>query len=128
MSAPDDAASLAADLAALPPGQRRDVLRALKPFERARVESLLREARTAPAGPASGESGEPDCSPWLARRLSEARQGGDTGALTPAARELLLKAAADAAAADPDGDRPRPPQRSLATAVLGRLDPRRRTR
>jgi hypothetical protein len=119
----DTLAGLAGDLRALSDRERRAVLAALSPFERAQVGALLDAA----ASPAPAEPAAPDhsrFSPWLARHL-----GGEAGAernLTAATRELLARAAAEtggkpvpAASAERE-----PRRRSLAGAVAQLLSPR----
>ncbi|HYD38759.1 MAG TPA: hypothetical protein VEA60_14165 [Allosphingosinicella sp.] len=123
----DSLVSLAEDLRALNGRERRAVLAALSPFERAQVAALLDAAAT----PAPLEPAAPDYSrfsPWLARHL-----GAESGAgnLTAATRQLLTQAAGELA-----GGRPAPAaalepaarRRSLTDAVAQLLSPRWRAR
>ena len=120
----DTLAALAEDLRALSDRERRSVLAALSPFERAQVGALL-DAATAPAPvlPAAPDYGR--FSPWIARHLSADRSGG--GNLTAATRQALAEAAAEltggkpAPAAMPG---PAAKRRSLAEAVGQLLSPR----
>lgn len=119
----DSLAVLAEDLRALTDRERRAVLAALSPFERAQVGALLDAAVT----PTPTEPAAPDYSrfsPWLARHLS-AGAGGAERSLTPATRQLLAQAAVELAggksAAAP---LPEVKRRSLADAVTQFLSPR----
>ena len=120
----DTLAALAEDLRALTDRERRAVLAALSPFERAQVGALLDAAAT----PVRAESAAPDFSrfsPWLARHLSS--DGPGERNLTAATRQLLSQAAGElaggktvpAAASAPEVKR-----RSLADAVTQFLSPR----
>lgn len=120
----DTLAALAEDLRALTDRERRAVLAALSPFERAQVGALLDAA----AAPASAEPAAPDFSrfsPWLARHLSS--DGAGERNLTAATRQLLGQAAGElaggktvpAAASAPEAKR-----RSLADAVTQFLSSR----
>jgi hypothetical protein len=121
MPAPEDLATLAADLGALTGRQRREVLAALQPFERARVEALLEAARA----PADAETAprEPDYtaySPWLAKRLL------NPDGLTAATQRLLATIAAEAVET-PAPAIGRAENRSLLSAFAG-LFPARKPR
>lgn len=121
----DTLAALAEDLRALSERERRAVLAALSPFERAQVGALLDAA----AAPAPAEPPAPDYSrysPWLARHLGSDSGSGERN-LTAATRTLLAQAAGE-----PAGGRPAPAaapapeakRRSLADAVSQFLTPR----
>ena len=121
----DTLAALAEDLRALSERERRAVLAALSPFERAQVGALLDAA----SAPAPAEPAAPDYSgfsPWLARHLRADSGGGDRN-LTAATRQLLAQAGGE-----PGGGRPAPAavpaaevkRRSLADAVSQFLTPR----
>lgn len=119
----DTLAGLAEDLRALSDRERRAVLGALSPFERAQVGALLDAA----AAPASSQPAAPDYSrfsPWLARHLSADPKSGN---LTAATRQLLAQAAGEPAVAKP-APAPAlvaaPKRRSLADAVVQLLSPR----
>lgn len=119
----DSLAGLAEDLRALTDRERRSVLAALSPFERAQVGALLDAA----AAPAPVQPAAPDYSrfsPWLARHLSAESGGGN---LTAATRQLLHQAAGELAAGKPaqaPAALPQPRRRSLADAVAQLLSPR----
>ena len=121
----DTLAALAEDLRALSDRERRAVLAALSPFERAQVGALLDAAAApAPAEPAAADYSR--FSPWLARHLGAESGTGDRN-LTAATRQLLAQAAGElagggAAAPVPAADVKR---RSLADAVTQFLTPRR---
>lgn len=122
----DTLAALAEDLRALTDRERRAVLAALSPFERAQVGALLDAA----AAPAPLQPATPDYSrfsPWLARHLSaDAAAGGDRN-LTAATRQLLAQAAAEMVGARPApvaASAPAAKRRSLADAVGQMLSPR----
>jgi hypothetical protein len=121
----DTLAALADDLRALTERERRAVLAALSPFERAQVGALLDAA----AAPAPAEPPAPDYSrfsPWLARHLSADGGAGDRN-LTAATRELLVEAAAEIVGGKPEPAAPSGPgprRRSLADAVAQLLSPR----
>lgn len=125
----DSLAALAEDLRALTDRERRAVLAALSPFERAQVEALLDAA----AAPASAEPAAPDYSrfsPWLARHLGADSKGGDRN-LTSATRQLLAQASGELAGAKPVPaavPAPAPRRRSLAGAVAQLLSPRQAVR
>jgi hypothetical protein len=120
----DTLAALAEDLRALSDRERRAVLAALSPFERAQVGALLDAA----AAPPPAEPAAPDYSrfsPWLARHLG-ADSGGERN-LTPATRQLLAQAAIGVGGGKPvpaTADGPAPKRRSLADAVAQLLSPR----
>lgn len=99
---PDDFASLARDLAALPRADRQAVLAALDPDERRMVESAMRGA--APVRPEA----EPAHSAWF-QRLLESDQ------VTAAARAALVQAT------DPIPEPARMPGRTLLQAAGGLL-------
>jgi hypothetical protein len=102
----DTLAALSFDLRALSSRERRALLAALSPFERAQVDALL-EAAEAPAPPEGPDLSR--LSPWLARHLGEG--DGDRN-LTAATRRLLAEARAGLTPA------PAPKRRSLADAAL----------
>ncbi|HEX8223871.1 MAG TPA: hypothetical protein VF605_08655 [Allosphingosinicella sp.] len=120
----DTLAALAEDLGALSDRERRGVLAALSPFERAQVGALLDAA----ASPAPAEPVAPDYSrfsPWLARHLGSDPVGERN--LTAATRELLARAGAETAGGKPMPTAvaaPAPKRRSLADAVAQLLSPR----
>lgn len=120
----DTLAAVAEDLRALSDRERRAVLAALSPFERAQVRALLDAA--APEAPA--EPALPDhsgFSPWLARHLSAGAAG--EGKLTAATRQILTQSAAEVAGGKPapaTAPEPAPKRRSLADAVAQLLSPR----
>jgi hypothetical protein len=120
MGKADTLAGLAGDLRALSGRERRDVLNALSPFERAQAEALLVASAVEPeAGPDFSRF-----SPWLARHLTapDALESGRSP--TPATRRLLTQAAGELAE---DGrPQPAPRSRSLAQAVGELFSPRRR--
>jgi hypothetical protein len=119
----DTLAALAEDLRALTERERRAVLAALSPFERAQVGALLDAA----AAPAPLEPAAPDYSrfsPWLARHLGADSDGGN---LTAATRQLLSQAAVELPGVKPvlpAASAPAPKRRSLADAVGQLLSPR----
>lgn len=119
----DTLTGLAEDLRALTARERRAVLAALSPFERAQVEALLDAAvAPEPAQPAAPDYSR--FSPWLARHL-EADGAGERN-LTAATRRLLLQVAGEVstrtvAAATPAAA---PKRRSLVDAVAQLLSPR----
>jgi len=120
----DTLAALAEDLRALTDRERRAVLAALSPFERAQVAALLDAA----AAPAPVQAATPDYSrfsPWLARHLS-ADAGGSDRNLTAATRQLLAQAAGELAGGKPApaAVTVSPKRRSLADAVAQMLSPR----
>lgn len=121
----DTLAALAEDLRALTDRERRAVLAALSPFERAQVGALLDAA----AAPAPAEPAAPDYSrfsPWLARHLSADSGGGERN-LTAATRQLLIQAGGELAGGRPvpaAASAPAPKRRSLADAVAQLLSPR----
>jgi hypothetical protein len=121
----DTLAALAEDLRALTERERRAVLAALSPFERAQVGALLDAAEAPPPV----EPAVPDYSgfsPWLARHLSADPAGGDRN-LTAATRQLLVQAAGELAGTRPApvaASGPPPKRRSLADAVAQLLSPR----
>jgi hypothetical protein len=121
----DSLAGLAEDLRALTERERRAVLAALSPFERAQVAALLDAA----ASPGPAEPAAPDYSrfsPWLARHLSADAGGGERN-LTAATRQVLAQAAGELAGAKPAPVAPSgpvPKRRSLADAVAQLLSPR----
>lgn len=120
----DTLAGLAEDLGALTDRERRAVLAALSPFERAQVAALLDAAAT----PAPAEPAAPDYSrfsPWLARHLD--LDGAGERNLTAATRQLLVKAAGELAGGKPvpvAASASVPARRSLADAVAQLLSPR----
>jgi hypothetical protein len=117
----DSLAALADDLRALSGPERRAVLAALSPFERAQVAALI-EASALPAQPAAPDFSR--YSPWLARHLGD-KEGGSERNLTPATRRLLAEAAAaPSAAAAPLPPASEPKRRSLLDALTQRLSPR----
>jgi hypothetical protein len=112
---------LTADLERLPATHRRQVLAALTPVERNRLERLLEPAA------AEVESHPPAIfeacfSPWLAARLKEAEAG--KGAMTAAVRQQLLRAAHEAIAEAPAAVHPVAGSRSLLQILLTALGPR----
>jgi hypothetical protein len=121
----DTLAALAEDLRALSDRERRAVLAALSPFERAQVGALL-DAAVEP-GPAA-EPAAPDYSrfsPWLACHLGA--DGTGERNLTLATRQLLSQAAGEALGSKPvplPATGPAPKRRSLADAVGQFLSPR----
>ena len=121
----DTLAALAEDLRALSERERRAVLAALSPFERAQVGALLDAASM----PAPVEPAAPDYSrfsPWLARHLSVDPAVGERN-LTAATRQLIGQASAELAggrAAPAAATAPAPRRRSLADAVTQLLSPR----
>lgn len=127
----DTLADLAEDLRALTDRERRAVLAALSPFERAQVGALLDAAPVSvPIEPAAPDYSR--YSPWLARHLSA--EGAVEGNLTPATRKLLAEAAGEltigrpAAAPGPAIAPAAPARRSLADHVTQLLSPRKRLR
>jgi hypothetical protein len=122
----DTLAALAEDLRALTDRERRAVLAALSPFERAQVEALLDAAATpVPAQPAAPDYSR--FSPWLARHLSADGSGAGDRNLTAATRQLLTMAAGELAggkAAPAAAAVPASRRRSLADAVGQLLSPR----
>ncbi len=120
----DTLAGLADDLRALSGRERRAILAALSPYERAQVGALIDAA----ALPEPVQAPAPDYSrfsPWLARHLgADAGNAGDRN-LTAATRRLLSEAAAELgpARARPVPE-PEPKRRSLAEAVGHWLSPR----
>lgn len=124
----DTLGGLADELRALSARERKAVLAALSPFERAQVDALL-EAAAAPAQPAA-----PDYSifsPWLACHLKPDDAAAGDRNLTPATRRLLAEAAGDllrGPAAGSEAAAPAPKRRSLADAVAQFLMPRRALR
>jgi hypothetical protein len=122
----DSLADLAEDLRALTDRERRAVLAALSPFERAQVGALLDAAATsAPAQPAAPDYSR--FSPWLARHLSA--DGAGERNLTAATRQLLAEAAGDLAGGKPAAAAapalgPVAARRSLADHVTQLLSPR----
>lgn len=108
MPAPDRASGLADELHALPVRDRRAILAALSPFERAQLERLLDGAPPPPPAPPVSPY-----SPWLAERIAEAAAGA--GPLTPAVRRLVAEAAVSGAA--PAAAVPVPQGRSLLGAL-----------
>jgi hypothetical protein len=121
----DTLAGLADELRALGGRERRAVLAALSPFERAQVDALLDAA----AAPASEQPAAPDYSrfsPWLARHLKADGAPGQRN-LTAATRRLLTDAADNlvkAATLPGAKPEPAPKRRSLADAVGQLLSPR----
>jgi hypothetical protein len=122
----DTLAALADDLRALTDRERRAVLAALSPFERAQVGALLDAAATqVPAQPAAPDYSR--FSPWLARHLSADGSGAADRNLTAATRQLLTATADDLAGGKPAPAAaavPAPKRRSLAEAVSQFLSPR----
>ena len=119
----DSLAGLAEDLRALSDRERRGVLAALSPFERAQVGALLdAAARPVPAEPAAPDYSR--FSPWLARHLTADTGVGERN-LTAATRQLLAGAAAELAGGKPvAAPAPEIKRRSLADAVTQFLSPR----
>ncbi|MEA3063634.1 MAG: hypothetical protein QOJ27_62 [Sphingomonadales bacterium] len=121
----DTLAGLAEELRALGARERRAVLAALSPFERAQVGALLDAA----AVPAPEQPAAPDYSrfsPWLARHLKADGAPGERN-LTPATRRLLADAAGELAGPTTvPGSKlePAPKRRSLVDAVGQLLSPR----
>ena len=121
----DSLAALAEDLRALSERERRAVLGALSPFERAQVLALLDAA----AAPVPAEPSAPDYSrfsPWLARHLGADPGGGERN-LTAATRQLLAQASGELAGGrslPAAASGPAPKRRSLAEAVAQLLSPR----
>jgi hypothetical protein len=121
----DTLGALAQDLRALTDRERRAVLAALSPFERAQVGALL----DASSAPAPAEPAVPDYSrfsPWLARHLSADSKGGDRN-LTAATRQLLAQAAGELTGGKPAPAAalaPAAKRRSLTDAVAQLLSPR----
>jgi hypothetical protein len=105
-----------AALGALPGRDRRAILAALEPEERARAAALL-GARGAPTPPVRPEPALA-LSPWLAERLTAA-----DGRVTPATRRILVEAS-EAAGRGDGAAAPAPRGRSLLGA-LGALLSRR---
>jgi hypothetical protein len=120
----DTLAGLADDLRALSPRERRAVLAALSPYERAQVAALIDEtAIPAPAQPAAPDYSR--FSPWLARHLTADAEGAGDRNLTAATRRLLAEAAAELGPAPSrQAGEPAPKRRSLAEAVGQLLSPR----
>jgi hypothetical protein len=119
----DTLAGLADDLDALPARERRAVLAALSPFERAQVEAMLEAA----AAPAPEQPAAPDYSrfsPWLARHLKAEEDGAGERKLTAATRRLLGEAAAELVRGPRTVVELAPKRRSLADAVAQFLSPR----
>jgi len=100
-----------AELRAMPPAARRDILRALAPEERKLVQTLLIDTNApAPVALTEAPNGH---SPWLAGLIDQAgRAGGGTGRLTLAVRQHLARSVTPASA-------PRVSGRSLLDAVGG---------
>lgn len=126
MSAPDEFAAIAAALAALPGRDRRAVLKALAPEERARLAVLLEPAQPKSASETDAGEGLERFSPWLVHRLREAQAGPAEGgsAMTPATRRLLLRAANESGASRAQPGRPARSS-SLIEAIGALLAPRR---
>lgn len=125
----DTLAGLAEDLRALSDRERRAVLAALSPFERAQVGALLDAAATsAPVQPEAPDYSR--FSPWLARHLSS--DGAGERNLTAATRKLLAEAGSELAVGKPAVATvpvaPVPVRRSLADHVTQLLSPRKGVR
>lgn len=121
----DTLATLAEDLRALTDRERRAVLAALSPFERAQVGALLDAAAT-PAPPQPAARDYSRFSPWLARHLSADGGAGERN-LTTATRQLLAQAAGEMVGGKPEpaaASAPALKRRSLADAVAQLLSPR----
>jgi hypothetical protein len=120
----DTLAALAEDLQALTDRERRAVLAALSPFERAQVGALL-DAAAAPVAIAPATPDYSRFSPWLARHLGADAGPGERN-LTAATRQLLAGAAGDLAGgkAAAAASAPEVKRRSLADAVTQFLSPR----
>jgi hypothetical protein len=121
----DTLAGLADELRALGARERRAVLAALSPFERAQVDALL-DAASAPAPEQPALPDHSRFSPWLARHLKADGAPGERN-LTAATRRLLAEAAGEltkAAAGPSSKPDPAPKRRSLADAVGQLLSPR----
>ncbi|HEX8263069.1 MAG TPA: hypothetical protein VF547_09370 [Allosphingosinicella sp.] len=122
----DTLTGLAEELRALTARERRGVLAALSPFERAQVGALIEAAAT----PEPAEPPAPDYSrfsPWLARHLGADETGGADRNLTAATRRLLAEARAELMSGPRASSRapePAPKRRSLADAVAQLLSPR----
>ncbi len=120
----DTLAGLAEDLRALSGRERRAILAALSPYERAQVGALIDAA----ALPEPVQAAAPDYSrfsPWLARHLGADAENAADRNLTVATRRLLSEAAAELGPARaqriPESE---PKRRSLAEAVGHWLSPR----
>ncbi|MGQ0661101.1 hypothetical protein [Sphingosinicella sp.] len=118
MAEADGLKALVADLARIPASHRRQVLGALTPVERAAIERLLGQDAVDEAPPAA-MSFETCFSPWLVPRLKEAEAG--KGAMTPATRHVLLRAAREAMNKSPIATRAAAGQPSLFQIVFGAL-------
>jgi len=103
---------LALELAALAGGDRRAILSALEPDERARLLAILRQPAAVDRTPAS--PGEGTHSAWFDRLMANAADGSNR-AMTTAARTALI----DAATTRPRAARV--PGRSLLEAAGGLL-------
>ena len=123
MRGADTLTALADDLRALTVRERRAVLAALSPFERAQVEALLDAvATTVPEEPPAPDYSR--YSPWLARHLKTEEEGVGERNLTAATRRLLGEAAAELAGGARAVPEPAARRRSLADAVTQFLSPR----
>lgn len=130
MHGADTLTNLAEELRALTDRERRAVMAALSPFERAQVGALLE----ASALPEPVQHAAPDYSrfsPWLARHLNADEAGGADRNLTAATRRLLNEAGGELMSgprASSPAAEPEPKRRSLADAVAQLLLPRRAVR
>jgi hypothetical protein len=115
MAEPDSLPALAADLAALSPRQRADLLKALSPYEAEQVGVLLGEA----ARPSVAALATP-FSPWLLRHLVDPGEdrAGHAQSLTPATRTLLRRLAPEIEAAARIPEAPQVGRTSLLDALV----------
>jgi hypothetical protein len=120
MSARDRLALLAAELNRFPARDRRAILAALTPLERAHLASLLDEE--ADEARQDIDAIERGFSPPIAIRIGQARDPGGSasqgGRMTPAGRRLLLEAAQLLAARPRATSAPAARSRSLTSALV----------
>lgn len=91
MPAPESLADLAAELRAMSPRARRQILAELSDSERQALDPIIDDAAAVPQ-PAGDAVPAPIFSPWLAQSIAAAR-AGNAGAVTAATRAALLKSA-----------------------------------
>lgn len=91
MSQLDALETVARELAALAGGDRRAILSALDPDDRARILAMLRDPRAPNRTPAVSKEGTH--SAWF-DRLTASAADGSNGAMTAAARAALIEAIA----------------------------------
>lgn len=124
MRVSDNFSSLAADLRALPPRDRRAILSALSAFERAEVSLLIQHEEKPGRKQGQEEAEFRQFSPWLAALLQDAARGSEGGKVTLATAALLADIAADRAVRSRfEAPQSRAPRPSLVAAIAAWLLP-----